>query len=114
MKIAIIGTTSYLDKMKKHAARMVLEGHEVTFPALNSRPDLNSLEICIYNMEQIESADRVDFFWDCRSPGALFDFGMIFALGIPLKIIYLESKTFMDVLRGYEAMHEGLQEEGQR
>ncbi len=102
MKIAIIGSTSYLEKMKAHGCEMKTQGHEVFLPALDDKPELNELGICAYNLENIYQADRVDIFWDCRSMGTIFDFGMAFALGKRIKIIYLEPKTFMNVMKQYE------------
>jgi hypothetical protein len=81
---------------------MEMDGHEVRVPAFDNRPDLDELGICDYNRSIIVWAERVDLFWDCRSMGTVFDFGMVFALRKPLRVIYLESKTFMNFLRQYE------------
>ena len=103
MKIMIIGTTSYLDKMKQYKFEMeLLQGNKVRIPALDSRPDLNELGICLNNLDGIKWADEIHVFWDKRSQGTIFDFGMAFALNKPLKIIYLEPKTFVNLMKQYE------------
>ena len=103
MKITIIGSTSYQSKMKLHKERMKNKGHEVKIPAFDSRPDLDDLGVCIYNRSLIEWADEIHMFWDQRSIGTIFDFGMAFMLRKPLKIIYLEAKTFRGTMEKYEA-----------
>ncbi len=103
MKIAIIGTTSYQDKMLKH--KRFLEqfgGHQVRVPAFDNAPDLDALGVCEHNREMIEWADTVHLLWDQRSTGSIFDFGMVFALRKPFKIIYMEQKTFRGVMEKYE------------
>ena len=102
MKIAIIGTTSYLEKMKHHKYHMERRGHEVRIPVLDDRPELSEIEICDCNLENIKWADRVDIFWDKRSMGTIFDFGMAFALGKKIKRVFMEPKTFMKVMEQYE------------
>ena len=106
MKIAIIGTTGYIERMKIHKIYMELQGHEVRIPALDDKPELNEVGICDYNLVNILWADRVDIFWDKRSMGTIFDFGMAFALGKPIKRVFMEPKTFMKVMEQYEERHE--------
>ena len=103
MKIAIIGTTSYLEKMENHK-RILLDSfgrHYIRLPRFDS-DGLNELEICEKNREMIEWADEVHIFWDQRSMGTVFDFGMCFALRKPVKVIYLEPKTMAGVMKRYE------------
>jgi nucleoside 2-deoxyribosyltransferase len=102
MKIVIIGSTQYLNKILKHKEKLETEGHEVLIPAFDDHVEFNELEICEYNRELIKQADRVDIIWDRRSMGTLFDFGQAFALEKPVKIIYLESKTLWGVMKRYE------------
>ncbi len=103
MKVTIIGSTQYLDRMISYRDKLAKEGHKVRIPAFDDNPQLNELGICKHNRALIEWADRVDIFWDQRSMGTIFDFGMAFALSKPIKIIYLEPKTFANVMRQYEA-----------
>ena len=102
MKIAIVGSTNYQSKMLQHAGTLRQEGHTVKLPTFDSESGLNELEVCERNRVMITWADRVDLFWDCRSSGVVLDFGMCFALRKPLKVVYLEEKTFMGVMRRYE------------
>jgi len=105
MKIAIIGSTAYKERMLayKKLLESIYKDIKVSIPAFDDHPELNELGICKYNLWKIKEADRVDIFWDCRSMGTIFDFGMAFALGKPIKVVYLEPKTFMNVMRQYEA-----------
>ena len=101
MKIALIGSTQFLDKFEKRKKNLLAGGHKVRIPQFDN-PATNELEVCEYNRSIIEWADRVDVIWDNRSVGTLFDFGMAFALRKPIKIIYIESRAFENVFRLYE------------
>jgi nucleoside 2-deoxyribosyltransferase len=101
MKIAIIGSTGYQEMMEKHGIK--LTNDLVGYPVFDDEPRLNELGICAHNRELIEWADEVHIFWDNRSSGTVFDFGMCFALRKPIKIIYLNPKTFENAMRQYEA-----------
>ena len=106
MKIAIIGTTGYIEKMKHYKYHMEHKGHEVRIPALDDKPELDEVGICDHNLANIKWADRIDIFWDKRSMGTIFDFGMAFALGKPIKRVFMEPKTFMNVMAQYEERHD--------
>ena len=103
MKVTIIGTTSYKDKMLVHKKQLEDAGIEVKIPAFDDHPDLDDYGVCKYNRELIECADEVHIFWDQRSLGTVFDFGMCFALRKKTQIIYLEKKTFKGVMEKYTA-----------
>ena len=104
MKIVIIGSTQYQIKFFMHRDILVGQGHEVKIPALDSHPELDELGVCFYNREIIRWADEVHLIWDRRSTGTIFDFGMVFMADKPLKIIYLEPKTFEGVMKKYEGL----------
>lgn len=114
MKITIVGSSQYRDKILKLAEELRREGHEVRVPAFDDHPEFDELQVCKYNRESIEWADEVHLFWDNRSPGAVFDMGMVFALRKPLVIEYIESKTFEGVFRKYEKECHGLAEQVRR
>jgi len=101
VRIAIIGTAIYKKQMQDYARRLEGEGHYVTLPAFDDHPELDELGVCEFNRKMIEGADEVHMFWNQRSVGTLFDFGMVFALRKKLKIIYLEPKTFIGVMKKY-------------
>lgn len=102
MKITIIGTTSYYNKMVLHAAMLEANGHEVRLPAFDDHPELTEMGICDHNLELIKWADEVHVFWDQRSMGTIFDFGCCFALRKPIHIAFMEPKTFCKVMEQYE------------
>jgi nucleoside 2-deoxyribosyltransferase len=105
MKVAIIGTTSYLDRMMKHKATLEKAGDDVGLPAFdNDEMNLEDaeLQICLYNRDLIKWADEVHLFWDQRSFGTMFDLGMCVALDKPVKAIYIEPKTFKNVILQWE------------
>lgn len=102
MEILIIGSTQYQERMEKHAKKMVAEGHVVVMPTFDSEVDCDELQVCERNLHAMQFADEVHIIWDCRSTGTIFDFGMAFALGKRVKIIYLEPKTLMGVMEKYE------------
>lgn len=107
MKITLIGSHVYKEKMTSYAIQLEEQGHEVKIPAFDSHPDFNELEIVEYNLSIIEWADRVDLFWDKRSMGTVLDFGMVFALKKKFRVVYLESKTVMNLMRQYEEKSNG-------
>ena len=102
MKVAIISSHEYKEKVLAYGKELVSKyGYEVFFPAWDSHPELDELGICEHNKKNIKSADRIDIFWDQRSLGTVFDFGMTFMADKPIKIIYIESKTFKGVMEKY-------------
>ena len=109
MKITIIGTTSYKEKMLAHKTALEVlshEAHEVRIPAFDDHPDLDDLGVCKYNLDLIRDADEIHIFWDQRSVGTVFDFGMCFALKKKVRVIYMEQKTFRGVMEKYAASKE--------
>jgi len=102
MKIAIIGSTAYKESMLIYKRQLEERGDEVLFPAFDDHPELNELEICEFNRSNIKRAKEIHIFWDQRSLGTIFDFGMAFALEKRIKLIYIESKTFRNVMDMYE------------
>ena len=101
MKIFIIGSTQYKDKMLDHAHKMEAEGHRVYFPALDDVTFNSTLEILETNKKRMLGADEVHLFYDGKSQGTIFDFGMAFAMNKPLKIIYMNDKSIVDGMREY-------------
>ena len=107
MKILILGTTSYETKMTEHATKLINDGHAVRTPAFDHHPELDDLGVCEYNRGLIRWAEEIHVFWDQRSPGFVFDFGMLFYAQKPIKIIYLGPKTLTGVLTKYEQKMKG-------
>jgi len=102
MKVVIIGSTQYVEKIKEHKKKLEKEDNDIRIPAFDDHEELDELGVCKYNRELIKWADEVHIIWDRRSMGTIFDFGMAFALEKPIKIIYLEPKTFEGVMKKYE------------
>jgi len=94
MNICIIGSTAYQDKMFDHRYQLEEENHDVRLPAFDGHQEMNEYQVCEYNRSLIEWADEVHVLWDGRSTGTIFDLGMCFALKKPLKLIYLNRRSF--------------------
>jgi len=111
MKVGIIGSTGYQEKMAKHKEKLEKSGYEVRLPMFDGLdPNTPNVEyiINVYNRELIEWADEIHLFWDQRSAATLFDAGMVFMLRKPLVNVFLETKLFSNFFRQYEIeSHEG-------
>lgn len=104
MKIAIMGSTQYIDKMMNLKHSLEEEGHSVKLPILDTHPKyLTELMIMESNRATIEEADMIYFIWDQRSPGAFGDFCMAFALRKSIRLTYIEPKIIANFMRQYEA-----------
>lgn len=108
-KVMIIGSSQLVDKMKRHKEGLEKNGFEVRLPILDYTIKDNSFngeytdyEISWINRDNIKWADFVHILWDRRSIGTIFDFGMAFALGKNIRIIYLSDKTFEGIMKKYE------------
>ena len=102
MKILLIGSHRYKGTMAISANNLKNEGHEVKIPAFDDHPDWNEYKICKHNLELVKWADELFLWWDRRSMGTIFDFGMAFALYKPMKVINevkrSECKSYENVL----------------
>jgi nucleoside 2-deoxyribosyltransferase len=107
MKIFIIGSSQYHQKMIDYAHKMTKKGHEVLLPAIDDSLFKSTLEILEVNKRKMESADEVHMFYDGKSNGTIFDFGMAFAMGKPLFIIYMNDKSIVDGMKQYAWLFEG-------
>jgi len=73
-------------------------GHKVYLPYHDTdQNDDIGLRICSDNFKAIKEADKVLVFWNGKSEGSLFDFGMSFAFnrlfGKPIELINSVKKT---------------------
>jgi len=104
MKIAIMGSTQFLEKMLTLRCSLEEEGHDVVLPVLdNHTSKVTELMIMAANRAKIEWADVIYFVWDQRSPGAFGDFCMAFALRKSIRLAYIEPKIIANFMRQYEA-----------
>ena len=103
MKILIIGSTTYLDSMIKYKDRriLLLNGDEIRIAEFDSFKG-SEYAMCSLNRSNIEWADEIHILWDGRSTGTIFDIGMCFALRKKIKIVYLESKSFINFVKEFE------------
>jgi hypothetical protein len=102
LKIAIIGSTQYKDKMQKHCDDLKAKGNPALMPVFDG--SLQEYKCCSRNRTNIEWADEIHVFWDARSIGTIFDLGMCFALRKRIKLMYLNPKTLINFVNQYEKM----------
>jgi len=102
MKVLIIGSTQYRERIDEYASTLKSQAHDVALPAFDDHPGFDELDICKYNRGLVEQADEVHIIWDQRSLFTIFDLGMAFALRKKIKVVYLESKQFAGVMRKWE------------
>ncbi|MCD6478122.1 MAG: hypothetical protein J7K87_03900 [Candidatus Aenigmarchaeota archaeon] len=100
MKIAIIGSSQYYEKMFAYAEMLKRKGHEVRLPVLDDG-DFDELHLMEQNRDSIEWAEEIHMFWDGRSQGTWGDFCMAFALRRPVKLVYLEQKSIRNIVVKY-------------
>ena len=101
MKIMMIGSTEYREKMESLKAKLIREGHAVRIPAFDDTEELDAFGIWLHNRAMIRWCDEVCLVWNGRSPCTMFDLGMAFMAGRPVRIEYLEPKSFMNGLLQY-------------
>jgi hypothetical protein len=85
-------TTSQETEIRRHVA--IIENrqkdwpeHKVHFNMRDVDQTKDGLSICTAHRDAMRIADEAHVWWDPNSVGSHFDFGMAFALGVPLKII---------------------------
>lgn len=101
MRIYIIGSTAYQAQIQEHAFKLMEQGHEPLMPNFDSIHK-TVLETLTMNRKLMVMADEVHLIYDGRSYGSIFDFGMCFAMGKPLKIIYISPKNIVEGMKEYE------------
>jgi nucleoside 2-deoxyribosyltransferase len=87
--------------------RLESEGWAVHWPPRDTnQDDATGYNICSENLAAVRAADVVFVIWDGQSQGCLFDLGMAFALGKPVRVIGLpeptEGKSFQNMIREWE------------
>ncbi len=103
MKIALIGSSQYVEKFQEVKERLESQGHEVRMPAFDHH-NLTELQIMLYNRDLIEWSDEVHMIWDARSLGTWGDYCMAFALRKPVFIEYMEPKRIHNAMWQYHRM----------
>ena len=103
MKIMIINSTAYQHtKIKEHTKILRAQGHIVLIPAFDDLVNASVDDILSVNLKLMKEADEVHMIWDGRSDGTKFDFGMCYALGKKLKIIYINPLHLEDGMWEYD------------
>jgi hypothetical protein len=71
-----------------YVARLESEGHRVHYPPrdTNQKDDVG-LNICMQNRDGIRNSDEVHIYWNGKSSGSKFDFGMAFMAGKPIRLV---------------------------
>jgi hypothetical protein len=87
-----------------YAAALEAEGHKVHNPKYAvDQDDATGYNICKGHMDSMETANRVDIFWDVNSKGSHFDLGMAFAMNKAIKLVKTytpdnEGKSYVKVM----------------
>ena len=113
MKIHLIcpvrGVTEEQQKeIDDYAAQLEKEGHTVHNPKYAvDQDDATGMGICAGHLLSMQSANRVDVFWDVNSKGSHFDLGMAFALNKAIKLVKIyqpdnEGKSYVKVMQSIE------------
>ena len=102
MKVLIIGSTQYRERIEAHATYLCGQGIAAMVPAFDDHPEFDEYDIWKYNRGLVKSADEIHVIWDQRSLFTIFYLGMAFALRKKLRVIFLEPKTFAGVMRKWE------------
>ncbi len=103
MKIAVIGSSQYMGRMRNYKMLREVNGkNEVRLPLLDGDAT-TELELVKGNLKNIWWCDQVHLFWDGRSPGTLLEIGMTIALEKPLFIKHLEEKSLTNLMKQYAA-----------
>lgn len=78
---------TYKDGIQTQVEWLEQQGYDVHWPMRDTPQDATEKEICDTNYLAIRQCDEVRIIWDGKSQGCLFDLGMAFALGKPIKSI---------------------------
>lgn len=82
---------------EKYVLDLETAGNKVHWPPRNTdQDDPVGLRICQDNRQAIEDADEVHIWWNDKSQGSLFDFGIAFAL---------KRKSFWRTLIQFSTLH---------
>jgi hypothetical protein len=81
-------------QIEAHVFNLEMSGCKVHWPQRDTNQnDLVGLNICTQNKNAIINADEIHVYWNSKSTGSLFDFGMAFSLGKPIRLINDVKKT---------------------
>lgn len=105
----------------KYVADLEADGHSVHWPPRNTdQNDPIGLRICQDNRRAILNADEVHIWWNEKSQGSLFDFGMAFAVEKKITLVNANfvqetpQKSFSNVLRKISSENLSINKEGEK
>lgn len=110
MKIFLISPVRNVTKeerkeIEKYVVKLEAQGHSVHWPERDTdQNDPVGLRICRDNRKAMEGADEIHIWWNKKSEGSLFDFGIAFALKKKIVLVNKSSirstpeKSFNNVL----------------
>ena len=88
-----------------YIAQLESQGYKVHFPPRDTeQTDIVGLDICTANREAIRRATEIQIYWNAKSAGSKFDFGMVFMAEKPITLINRDAvlqtpyKSFENVL----------------
>lgn len=102
MRIFIAHSLNFKDKERLHVHPLVLgyvkklekKGCKVYFPFRDTPQNKSIPKILEANLKGIKWCDEVHLLWDGTSHGSLFDLGSAYALGKPIKVVYVTRRTW--------------------
>ena len=78
-------TLSETKYIEKYISKLEKKGYKVHYPPRDTNQiDSIGLRICSDNCEAIRKSDEIHIYWNEKSTGSLFDFGMAFMLKKPI------------------------------
>ncbi len=98
--------------LKNYIAQLESKGYKVHFPPRDTdQTDKVGLDICAANREAMRMANEVHIYWNAKSEGSKFDFGMVFMAEKPIILINRDAvlptpyKSFQNVLLALDAKY---------
>jgi nucleoside 2-deoxyribosyltransferase len=96
-------TETQKSEIEKYIESTEARGVAIYYPARDTNQnDPVGYTICYDNLRAMQGADEVHIFYDPRSAGSLFDLGMAFALGKPVRVAntieHTEGKSFANMV----------------
>jgi nucleoside 2-deoxyribosyltransferase len=105
-------TKEQRNNMNTYISKLEENGNTVFYPTrdnVHESTDKIGYTICETNRDAVVQADEIHIFYDHNSKGSLFDLGMAFAVGKPLKIVNFEDcisthgKSFVNMMNYWVA-----------
>ena len=97
-KIYIIHPVNKITKterkiLDKYVEELEFQGSKVHYPIRDVEQNDEGLNICFNHREAMKQAQEVHIYWNAKSRGSVFDFGMAFLMGKKIVLINKVKKT---------------------